>query len=77
MFGFGELPKEYNPKVHGPYDPSRYYGPRDKAFGEVKLGELPGWLARRNKSPTALARLCSRGYWRWAFKYVHPKIWGS
>ena len=28
MFGLGELPKEYNPKVHGPYDPAVYYGPR-------------------------------------------------
>lgn len=32
MFGFGELPKEYNPKVHGPYDPSRYYGPRKECY---------------------------------------------
>lgn len=24
--GFGDYPVEYNPKVHGPYDPARYYG---------------------------------------------------
>lgn len=24
--GLGEYPAEYNPKVHGPYDPARYYG---------------------------------------------------
>lgn len=23
-----EYPKEYNPKVHGPYNPARYYGKR-------------------------------------------------
>lgn len=23
---FGNYPPEYNPKVHGPYDPARYYG---------------------------------------------------
>lgn len=23
---FGDYPKEYNPSVHGPYDPARYYG---------------------------------------------------
>lgn len=23
---FGDYPKEYNPAVHGPYDPARYYG---------------------------------------------------
>merc|ERR1712080_115673 len=76
MFGLGELPKEYNPKVHGPYDPAVYYGPRDKAFGEVKLGELPGWLSRRNKSPIAMGRAVSRAYWRWNFKYVLPKYTG-
>ena len=30
MLGLGELPKEYNPKVHGPYDPAVYYGPSKK-----------------------------------------------
>ena len=28
FFGFGEYPAEYNPRVHGTYDPSRYYGKR-------------------------------------------------
>ncbi len=23
---WGEYPAEYNPKVHGPYDPARFYG---------------------------------------------------
>ncbi len=23
---FGDYPAEYNPKVHGPYDPARFYG---------------------------------------------------
>ena len=26
LFGLGELPKEYNRKIHGPYDPAVYYG---------------------------------------------------
>merc|ERR1712173_265915 len=76
MFGIGELPKEYNPKVHGPYDPAVYYGPRDKAFGEVKLAELPGWLSRRSKSPIGWGRAVSRAYWRWTHKYVSPKYTG-
>lgn len=25
---FGDYPVEYNPKVHGVYDPARYYGKR-------------------------------------------------
>lgn len=24
-----EYPKEYNPRVHGPYNPARYYGKRN------------------------------------------------
>lgn len=24
--GFGDYPADYNPRVHGPYDPARYYG---------------------------------------------------
>ena len=26
MSGFGEYPVEYNSKVHGAYDPAKYYG---------------------------------------------------
>jgi len=38
--GIGDYPAEYNPKVHGPYDPARYYGTPDKPFGQLKLGEV-------------------------------------
>lgn len=24
--GFGDYPAEYDAKIHGPYDPARYYG---------------------------------------------------
>ena len=27
--GLGELPKEYNKAVHGPYDPAVFYGKKD------------------------------------------------
>lgn len=26
--GFGDYPAEYNPKIHGPYNPAQYYGKR-------------------------------------------------
>merc|ERR1711972_544778 len=71
-FGIGELPKEYNIKVHGPYDPATYYGPKDTPLGQVKVKELPGWLARRGKSPIAIGRALSRAHWRWAHKYWLP-----
>merc|ERR1711976_448495 len=77
MFGLGELPKEYNVKIHGPYDPAVYYGPKDKPLSQVKLGELPGWLMRRNKSPAAMARAVSRAHWRWCHNYLFPKYAGK
>mmetsp|Transcript_31457 Transcript_31457/g.51903 ORF Transcript_31457/g.51903 Transcript_31457/m.51903 type:complete len:126 (+) Transcript_31457:75-452(+) len=75
-FGLGQLPKEYNPKVHGPYDPAIYYGPRDTPLSQVKVGELPAWLARRSKNPIDWTRAGSRAYWRWAHKYAMPKYCG-
>ncbi|KAJ8683528.1 hypothetical protein QAD02_019320 [Eretmocerus hayati] len=74
--GFGDYPKEYNPAVHGPYDPARYYGPKDTPFGEVKIGELASWFSRRAKTPQAVAGAVSRAYWRWQHKYVLPKRTG-
>ncbi|EDV57035.1 putative ATP synthase subunit f, mitochondrial [Drosophila erecta] len=70
---FGDYPAEYNPKVHGPYDPARFYGKADVPFGQVKLGEIGAWLGRRNKSPNAVAGAVSRAWWRWQHKYVFPK----
>ncbi|CAH1397341.1 unnamed protein product [Nezara viridula] len=71
--GFGDYPAEYNPKVHGPYDPARYYGKPDTPFGQVKLGEISSWLMRRNKNPSAFMGVCSRAWWRWQHKYAQPK----
>ncbi|KAB0793623.1 hypothetical protein PPYR_13243 [Photinus pyralis] len=74
--GFGDYPVEYNPKTHGPYDPARYYGKADTPLAQVKLGELTGWLGRRNKSPRAMVACVSRAFWRWQHKYVQPKRGG-
>lgn len=67
---FGDYPIEYNPKVHGTYDPARYYGKPDTPFAQVKLGELGSWFARRNKSPRAMVGAISRAWWRWQHKYM-------
>jgi F-type H+-transporting ATPase subunit f len=71
--GFGDYPAEYDPKVHGPYDPARYYGKADTPLSQVKLGDLGSWLARRNKTPPAMVAAVSRAWWRWQHKYVQPK----
>uniref|UniRef100_A0A023FG48 Putative lipid particle n=1 Tax=Amblyomma cajennense TaxID=34607 RepID=A0A023FG48_AMBCJ len=74
--GLGDYPPQYNPKVHGPYDPSRYYGKPDTPFSELRLSEVGAWISRREKSPRALAGLFSRAFWRWQMKYVQPKYAG-
>ncbi|XP_052861421.1 putative ATP synthase subunit f, mitochondrial [Anopheles cruzii] len=72
----GDYPAEYNPKTHGPYDPARFYGKPDTPFGQVKVGEVGAWLARRDKNPRALAGVFSRTFWRWQHKYMQPKRTG-
>ncbi|XP_059174911.1 putative ATP synthase subunit f, mitochondrial [Physella acuta] len=72
----GKYPREYNPKVHGPYHPGRFYGKPDTPLAEVKLGELGSWLSRRNKSPNAIWGAIHRGYWQWASKYYHVRLPG-
>lgn len=34
---FGDYPVEYNPSVHGPYDPARFYGKRKYLYFNVAL----------------------------------------
>ncbi|CDW54252.1 WRW domain containing protein [Trichuris trichiura] len=57
----GLLPKEYNKKIHGVYCPWRYYGKKDINFFDVKLGDLPAWYARRDKSFKAFRAAIGRG----------------
>ncbi|XP_070495989.1 putative ATP synthase subunit f, mitochondrial [Chironomus tepperi] len=71
--GFGDYPAEYNPKVHGVYDPARFYGKPDTPLSQVKINELGAWFGRRNKSPSAVVAACSRAWWRWQHKYMQPK----
>ncbi|VDP99383.1 unnamed protein product [Trichobilharzia regenti] len=71
---FGLLPKEYNVRVHGAYNPAVYYGKKDIPLGEVKLGEFSQWLSRRSKHPADMFRACSRFMWRYkttAAPYFH------
>lgn len=70
---FGNYPKEYNRAIHGPYYPHVNYGPKDTPLGEVKLGELKSWLARRNKSPYAVGASISRTGFLWARNWRDTK----
>ena len=77
LFGIGEYPPEFNPKVHGPYDPARYYGKPDKAFTQLKINEILPWIKRRDYNPVAVARGMGRGFWRWQQTWVMPKKAGG
>ena len=37
-------------------------------FGQVKLGELPGWLLSSSKNPLDFPRMVARGWWRWRYE---------
>jgi hypothetical protein len=37
FMGLGELPKEYNRKIHGPYDPAVFYGKSESSFNSVRV----------------------------------------
>ena len=58
---FLEYPKDYNPRVHGPYNPAKYYGKPDLAFGDVKIADLASWIGRREKSLSSIGNMFSRG----------------
>jgi len=73
LAGFGCYPPGYNRRVHGTYDPSRYYGPKDTALSEVRISELAAWIGRRDKSPRAMSRAISRTFFRWHDKFVNPR----
>lgn len=68
----GNYPKEYNARVHGPYVPWRHYGKPDTPFSQVRLIDLPLWLARRDKSAEGLLRGASRLAHKWHYKYTMP-----
>ena len=57
----GNLPPGYNKAVHGPYDPAVFYGKQDIPLSQVKVYQLPAWLARRQfYNPIAYGRALSR-----------------
>lgn len=37
VLGMGQYPVEYNPKIHGPYDPARYYGKGKYSWFEARV----------------------------------------
>uniref|UniRef100_A0A914DI24 Uncharacterized protein n=1 Tax=Acrobeloides nanus TaxID=290746 RepID=A0A914DI24_9BILA len=62
----------YNPKIHGPYCEWRWYGEPDKKFMEVKLTDVPAWLARRNYHPLSMLAEVKRNYHYLRHLYIDP-----
>jgi F-type H+-transporting ATPase subunit f len=73
----GKTPKEYNPRVHGFYNPAVYYGKPDTPFSQVKLNEMGAWVKRREWGLTPTARLISRGFWRYCQTWVTTRYISS
>lgn len=70
---FGNYPKEYNRAVHGPFYPWVNYGPRDTPLGDVKLGEIKTWFARRQKTPAAALAAFSRYIHLWSYRWNNTR----
>ncbi|UJR22345.1 hypothetical protein I4U23_025407 [Adineta vaga] len=70
---FNEYPRDFNPRVHGPYCPWRYYGKRDLHFGDVKLADIPAWVARRDKTPMGVYQGGIRTFWKFYRAYLDNK----
>ncbi|XP_066496436.1 ATP synthase subunit f, mitochondrial [Tiliqua scincoides] len=49
---------------------------KDKKLMDVKLGQLPTWLAARDYSPMGIASGCRRGYDRFVKKYIDVRKGG-
>ncbi|XP_042293265.1 ATP synthase subunit f, mitochondrial isoform X1 [Sceloporus undulatus] len=49
---------------------------KDKPLMDVKLGQLPNWLAARDYSPAGIVRGCQGGYNRFIKKYIDVKKGG-
>ena len=64
----GNYPKDFKPRVHGPFVPWRHYGAADKPLSQVRLIDLPAWIGRRDKSAEGILRACSRLAHKWHYK---------
>ncbi|KAJ6659722.1 hypothetical protein lerEdw1_018437 [Lerista edwardsae] len=49
---------------------------KEKKLMDVKLGQMPTWLAARDYSPTGIVLGCRRGYDRFVKKYIDVKKGG-
>lgn len=46
---FGDYPAAYNPTVHGPYDPARFYGKRKSIRKPGVFAVAEQWFERSEK----------------------------
>ncbi|KAL4232404.1 hypothetical protein ACF0H5_009972 [Mactra antiquata] len=68
---FNPYPEGYKPRVHGPYDPSRYYGKTPKvSLWDVKLGSLLETVLSADYRKRNLLQTVSRFFARY-----HARHW--
>ncbi|VDM58013.1 unnamed protein product [Angiostrongylus costaricensis] len=73
----GLFDKRWNKNVHGPYCHYRYYGKLDTKLFDVKLTDLPAWIGRREKTPSAFYNEVMRNIWRVHHNYYSGPVYGS
>ncbi|VDL81213.1 unnamed protein product [Nippostrongylus brasiliensis] len=73
----GLFDKRWNKNIHGPYCHHRYYGKLDTKLMNVKLADLPAWLARREKTPGAFYNEFMRNIWRVHHKYYSGPVYAN
>ncbi|KAE9414882.1 hypothetical protein Angca_003540 [Angiostrongylus cantonensis] len=73
----GLFDKRWNKNVHGPYCHYRYYGKLDTKLFDVKLADLPAWIGRREKTPSAFYNEVMRNIWRVHHNYYSGPVYGS
>ncbi|KJH44327.1 dTMP kinase [Dictyocaulus viviparus] len=60
----GLYDRRWNKNIHGPYCHYRYYGKLDTKLLDVKLNDLPAWIGRREKTPSAFYNEFMRNLYR-------------
>ncbi|RCN39576.1 hypothetical protein ANCCAN_14474 [Ancylostoma caninum] len=73
----GLFDKRWNKNIHGPYCHHRYYGKLDTKLFDVKLADLPAWIARREKTPSAFYNEFMRNIWRVHNKWYSGPVYNN
>ncbi|XP_060586130.1 putative ATP synthase subunit f, mitochondrial [Ruditapes philippinarum] len=71
---YNPYPVDYNARVHGPYDPARYYGKaKIQSAWDIKLGEIPSKLLAFDRNPRNVFGVFSRCISRYTARHYRAQ----